>query len=122
MEDASHSYKSKFFAMISIGFIFASICGNSIQYSLRKISILGLILGSMPEFQSNSTYAAAYHIYHQRQRHRSYEKFDDIIGDVNLAMYNMTGYTYKPTDDPTNWLISLENICIVWFTIEYLLR
>ncbi|KAI6189627.1 Potassium voltage-gated channel subfamily B member 1 [Aphelenchoides bicaudatus] len=108
MEDPSSSYFSKIFSIVSISFIFASI--------------VGLILGSMPEFQMDTRYAQAYHIYHQRQRHRTSNKFDEAFGEINLASYNLTGYVYKPTDNPAEWLVFLEYVCILWFTIEYVLR
>ncbi|CAD5230900.1 unnamed protein product [Bursaphelenchus xylophilus] len=109
MEDPSHSFVSKFFAFISISFIFASI--------------LGLILGSMPEFQTNTTYADGYHVYHLKQRYRYlYGKFDEGHGAMNLETYNLTGYVYRPTDSPMQSLVTLEYFCILWFTIEFLVR
>ncbi|KAI6200094.1 hypothetical protein M3Y96_00696700 [Aphelenchoides besseyi] len=106
MEDPSYSIWSKLFSIVSIFFIFASI--------------VGLILGSMPEFQEDNRYAQGYWVFHQRQRHRT--DLDDSIGARNLAAHNLTGYSYRATDNPTHQLVFLEYICISWFTIEFLLR
>ncbi|KAI6236756.1 hypothetical protein M3Y95_00192000 [Aphelenchoides besseyi] len=107
MEDPTYSLWSKLFSIVSIAFIFASI--------------IGLILGSMPEFQEDNRYAQGYSVFHQRQRHRT-DKLDDSIGARNLAAHNLTGYVYKPTDNPNQKLVVLEYICISWFTFEFLLR
>jgi hypothetical protein len=46
----------------------------------------------MPEFQADSKYAQAYHIFHQRHHRTAYGKFDESLGEMNLATYNLTGY------------------------------
>ncbi|KAI6227445.1 Potassium voltage-gated channel subfamily B member 1 [Aphelenchoides fujianensis] len=106
MEDPSSSVLAKCFSVVSVVFIF--------------VSIIGLILGSMPEFQRDSRFANAYHVYHKRPS-RS-DKFDEAKGENNLAALNLTGWVYRPTDDPHPSLVLLENICIAWFTFEYLIR
>jgi hypothetical protein len=77
----------------------------------------------MPEFQTDTRFASAYHIYHNRQRHRlNYGKIDEYQGQLNLQAYNMTGYVYRATDSPADWLVKLEYVCIGWFSLEYILR
>ncbi|KAI6213808.1 hypothetical protein M3Y94_00195600 [Aphelenchoides besseyi] len=94
----------------------ATVATNVLEYF-----VTGLILGSMPEFQEDNRYAQGYSVFHQRQRHRT-DKLDDSIGARNLAAHNLTGYVYKPTDNPNQKLVVLEYICISWFTFEFLLR
>ncbi|PAV85869.1 hypothetical protein WR25_09124 [Diploscapter pachys] len=54
IEDPQSSVPAAVFALLSILFVFASV--------------IGLILGSMPEFQEDSTNATAYHYMHARSR------------------------------------------------------
>ena len=35
---------------------------------------------------------------------------------------NLKGWVYKPTDNPHYLLVTLEYMCIAWFTVEYCLR
>ncbi|KAE9553595.1 hypothetical protein FO519_003190 [Halicephalobus sp. NKZ332] len=105
MEDPSSSVFSKVFSFISIGFIFASI--------------VGLIMGSMPEFQEDSSQAHYYHMIYQRRpkNNNTLSKFE-----TDEISHNMTDFVYKATDQPHHYLIFLEYCCIAWFTVEYLSR
>ncbi|KAI1720567.1 ion transport protein domain-containing protein [Ditylenchus destructor] len=135
MENPSSSVFSKCFSVISITFIF--------------ISVAGLILGSMPEFQEDSRFAEFYHVNLQRKGQRGssgplifdmasnqkgnmefLQKFRDIPFTNGSSASTTTGafnssaiqFFYKPTDNPHPYLIKLEYYCIGWFTLEYTVR
>ncbi|CBO22679.1 BTB domain-containing protein [Caenorhabditis elegans] len=107
LEDPQSSVFAAVFALLSVFFVFASV--------------VGLILGSMPEFQADSSNAATYHVMHVRSRPNDYgNKFgnDDDVAPNEL----LKDFVYKPTDSPNLPLTILEYICIGWFTFEYLVR
>uniref|UniRef100_A0A914DYG4 BTB domain-containing protein n=1 Tax=Acrobeloides nanus TaxID=290746 RepID=A0A914DYG4_9BILA len=110
MEDPSSSFLAKIFSFISIVFIFSSV--------------IGLIMGSMPEFQEDPTYAHFYHSYHQfwRQNSTRASKFDGSSLTISENELDSSGFVYKPTDSPNSFLIGLEYVCISWFTVEYIAR
>lgn len=58
LEDPQSSVFAAVFALLSVFFVFASV--------------VGLILGSMPEFQADSSNAATYHVMHVRSRPNDY--------------------------------------------------
>ncbi|CAI2354348.1 unnamed protein product [Caenorhabditis sp. 36 PRJEB53466] len=107
LEDPQSSVFAAAFALISVFFVFASV--------------VGLILGSMPEFQADSSNAAAYHVMHVRSRPNDLgNKFgnNDEVAPNEL----LKDFVYKATDSPNLPLTILEYICIGWFTFEYLVR
>uniref|UniRef100_A0A8R1HN93 BTB_2 domain-containing protein n=1 Tax=Caenorhabditis japonica TaxID=281687 RepID=A0A8R1HN93_CAEJA len=107
LEDPQSSLFAAIFALLSVFFVFASV--------------VGLILGSMPEFQADSSNAAAYHVMHVKSRPNDLgNKFgnDEEIAPNEL----LKDFVYKPTDSPNLPLTILEYICIGWFTFEYLVR
>lgn len=121
MEEPSSSGFSAAFSVVSIFFIFASIVGTSAGLaSLPFMMSLGLILGSMPEFQEDNRYAAAYHVNHYRRRPNGHKYDQDV--QLTLKEHNFTDFVYRATDNPTYALVVMEYVCIAWFTFEYLLR
>ncbi|EGT55199.1 hypothetical protein CAEBREN_02056 [Caenorhabditis brenneri] len=107
LEDPQSSIFAAIFALLSVFFVFASV--------------VGLILGSMPEFQADSSNAAAYHVMHVKSRPNDLgNKFgnNDEVAPNEL----LKDFVYKPTDSPNLPLTILEYICIGWFTFEYLIR
>uniref|UniRef100_A0A7E4VMJ1 BTB domain-containing protein n=1 Tax=Panagrellus redivivus TaxID=6233 RepID=A0A7E4VMJ1_PANRE len=113
-EDPSSSLFSKIFSFVSIGFIFASVCG--------------LILGSMPEFQSDSSMAHHYHLMYNHRLSKMSANNSTMttkyIPDKAASKTNASepAFVYKPTDMPMDALVILEYICIGWFSFEYLAR
>ncbi|CAI4223600.1 unnamed protein product [Auanema sp. JU1783] len=102
LEDPQSSYPAAVFALLSVFFVFTSV--------------IGLILGSMPEFQEDSSNAAFYHMMHAKKGTET--KFQNA--DVNSQ--NPSTFVYRPTDNPSFTLVVIEYICITWFTFEYLIR
>ncbi|GMT11126.1 hypothetical protein PFISCL1PPCAC_2423, partial [Pristionchus fissidentatus] len=100
MEDPQSSVPAALFAFFSVFFVFASV--------------LGLILGSMPEFQADNSNASFYHMMHSGKRGDG-DKFSS-------SLLSSSEFVYRPTDDPHSSLIFMEYICIAWFTFEYLIR
>ncbi|CAB3397969.1 unnamed protein product [Caenorhabditis bovis] len=103
LEDPQSSLMAAVFALLSVFFVFASV--------------VGLILGSMPEFQMDSSNAAAYHLMHVRSKANEGNKFDATETPILPS-----DFVYKPTDSPNLPLTILEYVCISWFTFEYLIR
>lgn len=122
LEDPQSSVFAAIFALLSVFFVFASV--------------VGLILGSMPEFQADSSNAAAYHVMHVKNRPNDLGVFwwkygfIHFTGSGNKFGNNeevapnelLKDFVYKPTDSPNLPLVILEYICIGWFTFEYLIR
>ncbi|CAD6199556.1 unnamed protein product [Caenorhabditis auriculariae] len=104
LEDPQSSFSAAFFAVLSVFFVFASVCG--------------LIMGSMPEFQADNANASAYHFMHVRHRPNEGNKFPQE--GVQNDQY--PDFVYKPTDSPNLLLVILEYVCMGWFTLEYLIR
>ncbi|KAK0412356.1 hypothetical protein QR680_006165 [Steinernema hermaphroditum] len=107
LEEPSSSIFAKLYSIFSIIFIFSSVAG--------------LILGSMPEFQRDNSQAHLYHMMHQKSTRdfsNKPQKFIPVVESENAT----NDFVYKPTDDPANFLVVMEYICIAWFTVEYLLR
>lgn len=77
-------------------------------------------MGSMPEFQEDNRYAAAYHVNHYRRRPNGHKYDQDV--QLTLAEHNFTDFVYRATDNPNYALVVMEYVCIAWFTFEYLLR
>ncbi|CAK5116766.1 unnamed protein product [Meloidogyne enterolobii] len=150
LESPSSSLFSKLFTLLSVIFIVASV--------------VGLVLGSMPEFQADSRFADSYHaLLGARKGYSSSnlnennlttttmpatlktrkmkfflgkEKFKENKNVSNFVERATTKkpsrkespppspqvFIYRPTDNPQRWLVILENCCIAWFTMDFLLR
>nr|CAD2183661.1 unnamed protein product [Meloidogyne enterolobii] len=150
LESPSSSLFSKLFTLLSVIFIVASV--------------VGLVLGSMPEFQADSRFADSYHaLLGARKGYSSSnlnennittttmpttlktrkmkfplgrEKFKENKNGSNFVERTSTTkpsrkespppqphvFIYRPTDNPQRWLVILENCCIAWFTMDFLLR
>uniref|UniRef100_A0A1I7YNX9 Ion_trans domain-containing protein n=1 Tax=Steinernema glaseri TaxID=37863 RepID=A0A1I7YNX9_9BILA len=75
----------------------------------------------MPEFQRDNSQANLYHLMHQKSTRdfsNKPQKFIPVVESENAT----SSFVYKPTDDPANFLVVLEYICIAWFSVEYALR
>uniref|UniRef100_A0A915DH02 Uncharacterized protein n=1 Tax=Ditylenchus dipsaci TaxID=166011 RepID=A0A915DH02_9BILA len=122
---------------------------RKVIWHLMKV-MLGLILGSMPEFQEDSRFAEFYHLNLQRKGQRGnlgpitfdnneggselnakgnninyFEKYQNMTDGSAMVMLSNNSaiqFFYKPTDNPHHYLIQLEYLCIAWFTLEFLLR
>ncbi|KHN77867.1 Potassium voltage-gated channel subfamily B member 1 [Toxocara canis] len=105
VEDPQSSIAAKIFAFLSIMFVF--------------VSVIGLVLGSMPEFQEDPSNAAAYHLLHYGSRHNEHSSKFDTIADI---MQQFPNFVYRATDNPNSFLMSIEYACMAWFTFEYMLR
>ncbi|MFH4981764.1 hypothetical protein AB6A40_008473 [Gnathostoma spinigerum] len=81
--------------------------------------ILGLVLGSMPEFQEDLTNVSAYHLLHSNRRRYDNPEDDELLTTLQKQYPD---FVYKPTDRPVAHLLVVEYICMAWFTIEYFLR
>uniref|UniRef100_A0A1I8BM75 BTB domain-containing protein n=1 Tax=Meloidogyne hapla TaxID=6305 RepID=A0A1I8BM75_MELHA len=141
LESPSSSLFSKLFTLLSVIFIVASV--------------VGLVLGSMPEFQADSRFADSYHaLLGARKGYSSNNNVNENITTTTvsttvklkkmklpLAKENLNVnksrsdhfmeklkesppqvFIYRPTDNPQRWLVVLENCCIAWFTMDFLLR
>ena len=112
MESPSSSLVSKLFTLISVMFILASV--------------IGLVLGSMPEFQADPRQAEFYHALltarkgfgqQQHQQQQPTPPTNSTAGSVGKPVF-----IYRPTDEPAAWLVMVENCCIGWFTLEFFMR
>uniref|UniRef100_A0A915MN58 Uncharacterized protein n=1 Tax=Meloidogyne javanica TaxID=6303 RepID=A0A915MN58_MELJA len=148
LESPSSSLFSKLFTLLSVIFIVASV--------------VGLVLGSMPEFQADSRFADSYHaLLGARKGYSSSNLNENNITTTTIPTTlktrkmklplgreklkeNKNGsnvverlttkpsrkesppppqvFIYRPTDNPQRWLVILENCCIAWFTMDFLLR
>uniref|UniRef100_A0A0M3J0I1 Potassium voltage-gated channel subfamily F member 1 (inferred by orthology to a human protein) n=1 Tax=Anisakis simplex TaxID=6269 RepID=A0A0M3J0I1_ANISI len=106
VENPQSSLLAKIFAFLSISFVF--------------VSVLGLVLGSMPEFQQDASSAAAYHLLHYGNRRTDHPR--KLIEPNSEFRKLYPNFVYHPTDAPNSFLTSVEYLCIGWFTFEYLLR
>ncbi|CAJ0570011.1 unnamed protein product, partial [Mesorhabditis spiculigera] len=115
LEDPQSSIPAAVFALLSVMFVFASVIGKFITFQSR------LILGSMPEFQEDSSMADAYHNMHNR---KTYPGDGPAAHKFAAAMENplYPNFVYRATDNPMAFLVMLEYICIAWFTFEYAVR
>uniref|UniRef100_A0A183BJC1 BTB domain-containing protein n=1 Tax=Globodera pallida TaxID=36090 RepID=A0A183BJC1_GLOPA len=124
MEAPSSSIVSKLFTLISVLFILASV--------------IGLVLGSMPEFQADNRFSEHYHAllsarkgFGQSQHQLEMDNAIELLA-AKASVNNASGannhtlaaqkFIYRPTDNPQPWLVLLEYCCIVWFTLEFLIR
>ncbi|KAE9414948.1 hypothetical protein Angca_009215 [Angiostrongylus cantonensis] len=105
LEDPQSSYPAAVFALLSVLFVFCSV--------------IGLILGSMPEFQEDPSNASAYHSMHVKTNEM--ERLHKFLPAVTQND-EFPNFVYKPTDTPNFILIVLEYVCIGWFTFEYVIR
>ncbi|KAL3083168.1 hypothetical protein niasHS_010970 [Heterodera schachtii] len=113
MEAPSSSMVSKLFTIVSVLFILASV--------------VGLVLGSMPEFQADNRFSENYHALLTArkgfgQRPQENENGTKMPSEVNGTAVPSHKFVYRPTDNPQPWLILLEYCCIGWFTFEFILR
>uniref|UniRef100_A0A914HI39 Uncharacterized protein n=1 Tax=Globodera rostochiensis TaxID=31243 RepID=A0A914HI39_GLORO len=118
MEAPSSSIVSKLFTLISVLFILASV--------------VGLVLGSMPEFQADNRFSEHYHAllsarkgFGQSQHQLEMDNAIELLAakaSVNNASGGNNHSLACTKDNPQAWLVLLEYCCIVWFTLEFLIR
>ncbi|CAI5451917.1 unnamed protein product [Caenorhabditis angaria] len=92
LEDPQSSIIAAIFAIISVFFVFASV--------------VGLILGSMPEFQDDPSNASGYHLMHVK--HHANDFYNNKFQTEENNAQN--GFVYKPTDNPNLALKTLNII------------
>uniref|UniRef100_F1L9K2 Potassium voltage-gated channel subfamily B member 2 n=1 Tax=Ascaris suum TaxID=6253 RepID=F1L9K2_ASCSU len=83
------------------------------------VSVIGLVLGSMPEFQEDPSNAAAYHLLHYGTRRDEQPPKFDPSSEIGQQFPH---FIYRPTDNPNSFLITVEYTCMAWFTLEYIIR
>uniref|UniRef100_A0A183CTA1 Ion_trans domain-containing protein n=1 Tax=Globodera pallida TaxID=36090 RepID=A0A183CTA1_GLOPA len=108
MERPSSSIVSKLFTLISVLFILASV--------------IGLVLGSMPEFQADNRFSEHYHALLSARKGFGQSQHQLEMDNAIELLAAKASFIYRPTDNPHPWLVLLEYCCIVWFTLEFLIR
>lgn len=80
---------------------------------------LGLVVGTMPEFQQDAHNASLYHLMHRYNQNGDTSSKFDSSDDFKKKF---PSFIYRATDNPATFIVVIEYICMAWFTMDYLVR